>query len=666
MKSKPVAALLGPLAAFVALAAFSAYSSLGHLDSLSSNDKALVCVAIGALGVVALLVGAAGTGSSGRGPREAKSSAKSAAGELAQRVEQFLSEAVPEAVQAALDNPGAPPPALPALEVAGPDEVARLANAFRTLAAAAVELAADQAGLHQRFTEAFLNLGRRNQNLVTRQLEYISELELGEADPKALDELFRLDHLATRMRRNAESLLILAGSGPAGQWDAPVPAMDIARAASAEVEDYKRLRLHHFDPAMVSGSVTTDLVHILAELMENSLTYSPPGSPVDVYGRFLEGGYVIVIVDVGIGMPEQDLATANRRLAGESSEGELPGRYLGHFVAGRLAARHAVSASLQPSQSGGLVARVKIPSKLVEDTPADTPDLPASQTPPTQVLATQILAAQIPSAQITTADSPAAHLAPAAGPALPPREPSLALTNGERARPERALAEPARPVPVEAVQPVPVQAVQPEPVPAPAPAGTLITEPGAVDGAPVDGAPVDPAPAERAPEDQAPEDASPASEPAWDPIEVLRHAGGHPATPGTPDLGSLAPLAGHSPRHLAGPEARPAAQARSTADALRRLTRRVPGASLTEEDGALKRSTPAEEGLNSSGLTSALSQYLAVTTAGEAAGPSAHSAHIGWEPGAGRDEPLDGALNGALDNGSIGGVAHNGTEHGYR
>ena len=220
-------------------------------------------------------------------------------------------------------------------------------------------------------SEAFVNLGRRTQNLVTRQLEYISDIELKEADPESLEELFRLDHLATRMRRNAESLLILAGSGPARQWSAAVPAMDVARAASAEVEDYKRLRLHHFDPAMIKGEVTTDLVHILAELTENALSFSPPGSPVDVYGRFLQDGYVLVVVDSGIGMSASDLDIANQRLEGLGSDDGVPGRYLGHFVAGRLAARHGLSISLQASQSGGLVARVRIPSDLIEAPVAD-------------------------------------------------------------------------------------------------------------------------------------------------------------------------------------------------------------------------------------------------------------------------------------------------------
>lgn len=600
MKTKPLAALLGPLVAFVAMAALGAYSSLGHLKTLSSNDKALLFVGLGVLGALAVVLGTASSARAARSQRPAKG----AAGELASQVEELLSGAVPAALQAALDNPGATPPALPVLDDCGSEDLARLATSFQRLAAAAVELAADQAGQRQMSSEAFLNLGRRNQNLVTRQLEYISELELGEADPETLDKLFRLDHLATRMRRNAESLLILAGSGPAGQWDTPVPAMDIARAASALVEDYKRLRLHHFDPAVVSGPVTTDLVHILAELLENSLTFSPPASPVDVYGRYLEGGYVIVIADVGIGMSDQDLATANRRLSGESTERELPGRYLGHFVAGRLAARHGISVSLQPSQSGGLVARIKVPSSLVQDTPAETTDRPPAQISPSEIVA----ASQSSAAPVLDQVFPAPVLPPAQVPAYSQvRGYSEVAGHGN------------------------------------VPAG----EGGHGDEGPV-----------------------------WDqagqPHRTHVQAAVAPTRPSAPDLGNLSPLAGHAPRHLAGPdfaapavahqELGPAAQARSTADALRRLTRRVPGASLSEDDGALKRLTP-EDGLDAAGITTALSQYLAATTTAKAP-PLTESSNweTGWDPTAQLERALGGTGDRAADEDHTGSAAYNPTE----
>jgi len=290
---------------------------------------------------------------------------------LAHQAEELASTHLPATLHSMLNSDaGTIPEGLP-ITVSGQDEVSEVARALDAVQRTAIELGAGQVVLRRNLSEAFVNLGRRTQNLVTRQLEYISDIELKEADPESLEELFRLDHLATRMRRNAESLLILAGSGPARQWSAAVPAMDVARAASAEVEDYKRLRLHHFDPAMIKGEVTTDLVHILAELTENALSFSPPGSPVDVYGRFLQDGYVLVVVDSGIGMSASDLDIANQRLEGLGSDDGVPGRYLGHFVAGRLASRHGLSISLQASQSGGLVARVRIPSELIEAPVAD-------------------------------------------------------------------------------------------------------------------------------------------------------------------------------------------------------------------------------------------------------------------------------------------------------
>ena len=290
---------------------------------------------------------------------------------LAHQAEELASTHLPATLHSLLNSEaGTIPEGLP-ITVSGQDEVSEVARALDAVQRTAIELGAGQVVLRRNLSEAFVNLGRRTQNLVTRQLEYISDIELKEADPESLEELFRLDHLATRMRRNAESLLILAGSGPARQWSAAVPAMDVARAASAEVEDYKRLRLHHFDPAMIKGEVTTDLVHILAELTENALSFSPPGSPVDVYGRFLQDGYVLVVVDSGIGMSATDLDIANQRLEGLSADDGVPGRYLGHFVAGRLAARHGLSITLQASQSGGLVARVRIPSDLIEAPVAD-------------------------------------------------------------------------------------------------------------------------------------------------------------------------------------------------------------------------------------------------------------------------------------------------------
>ncbi|MGC8626864.1 MAG: ATP-binding protein [Acidimicrobiales bacterium] len=330
--------------------------------------------------------------------------------QLARKAEKLASEELPAAVQAVLagDEAAKAPP----VEVPGQDEVAEVARALDAVSTTALELAGSQAALRRNLAGAFLNLGRRNQNLVTRQLEYISEIELKEPDPASLEELFRLDHLATRMRRNAESLLILAGSGPARPWSAPVAAMDVVRAASAEVEDYQRLRLHHFDHALVTGSVTTDLVHILAELIENALQFSPPESPVDIYGHRLEEGYVIAIVDSGIGMSPEDLQLANARLQGQLSSDAVPGRYLGHFVAGRLASALGIAVALQRSQSGGLIARVKIPASAIEGPVAD---LSAQADRQLEPLADEAPANEAPVASATAGEAQV-HEAPVVAP----------------------------------------------------------------------------------------------------------------------------------------------------------------------------------------------------------------------------------------------------------
>jgi signal transduction histidine kinase len=318
IRSKLLAAFAVPLAILVAVAGLAISSTLSQTRTAQDEREA---VALAALGLAGALLGLLLV------IRVSRAVSRPLA-DLASQAEQLATVSLPATVHAILeaDATGGELPELPKVRAGNIEEVAGVATALDSLNKTAVELAAGQAALRRNLSDAFVNLGRRNQNLVTRQLEYITEVELKEADPTSLEELFRLDHLATRMRRNAESLLILAGSGPARQWSASVPVMDVARAASAEVEDYKRLRLHHFDPAMVTGIVTTDLVHILAELIENALSFSPPAAPVDVYGRFLEGGYVIVIVDSGIGMPSEDLATANQRLEGLGADGEVPGR----------------------------------------------------------------------------------------------------------------------------------------------------------------------------------------------------------------------------------------------------------------------------------------------------------------------------------------------------
>ncbi len=277
----------------------------------------------------------------------------------------------------------------PADSTDGLAEVQEVAGALDALQRRALELATEQATLRRKVADAYVNLGRRNQNLVSRQLELISQIEQQEEDPATLEELFRLDHLTTRMRRHAESLLVIAGSGALRSWSEAASAVDAVRAASAEVEDYQRLRLHHFDHAVVSATATTDLVHILAELMENALSFSPPHASVGLYGRALDSGYTISVVDAGIGLTPEARDAANRRLASGGDLDDAANRCLGLLVAGRLASRHGIQVTLHDSDAGGVTARVSIPAALIE----------SSVTGPSEVACSPVLV------ELPTADS---------------------------------------------------------------------------------------------------------------------------------------------------------------------------------------------------------------------------------------------------------------------
>src|SRR5918997_744330 len=214
-------------------------------------------------------------------------------------------ERLPAPVTEGLDTPPGEDVRVAAVEpvrVSTRDEVGEVADALNVVQDTALRLAVEQAVLRRNIADSFLNLGRRNQNLLTRQLDFITALERAETDPDALGNLYRLDHLATRMRRNAESLLVLAGIEPPRQWATPVGVLAVVRAALGEVEDYQRVVVRDVEPATIQGSVAADLAHLLAELIENALTFSDPRSPVDVKGRRQSGGYVVAVVDTGVGM----------------------------------------------------------------------------------------------------------------------------------------------------------------------------------------------------------------------------------------------------------------------------------------------------------------------------------------------------------------------------
>jgi signal transduction histidine kinase len=244
-------------------------------------------------------------------------------------------------------------------------EIASVAHALDRVQSTAFELASEQALLRRNTTESLANLGRRNQNLVRRQLGFISEFEREELDPESLANLFELDHLATRMRRNAESLLVLVGETSPRRWADPLAITDVVRAGLSEVEDYRRVSLRRVDDVHVTGAVVSELAHMLAELIENALSFSPPDLDVEIHGRRVGARYVLAVVDHGVGMSREQLVKANARLRGEEDFIVAPTRFLGHYVVGRLAQRLGIEVELTVSPVNGIVARLLLPEDLL-------------------------------------------------------------------------------------------------------------------------------------------------------------------------------------------------------------------------------------------------------------------------------------------------------------
>ncbi|MFB7913100.1 nitrate- and nitrite sensing domain-containing protein [Streptomyces sp. NPDC056061] len=266
-----------------------------------------------------------------------------------------LSEADPQDVDTSVESVG----------VHSRDEIGQVAAAFDDVHREAVRLAAEQALLRGNVNAMFTNLSRRSQGLIQRQLSLISELESREADPDQLSSLFKLDHLATRMRRNGENLLVLAGEEPGRRWTRPVPLVDVLRAAASEVEQYERIELAAVPATEVAGRVVNDLVHLLAELLENATSFSSPQTKVRVTGHALPDGRVLVeIHDTGIGLSPEDLAAINERLASPPTVDVSVSRRMGLFVVGRLSLRHGIRIQLRPSDSGGTTALVMLPVEV--------------------------------------------------------------------------------------------------------------------------------------------------------------------------------------------------------------------------------------------------------------------------------------------------------------
>ncbi|WP_329446778.1 nitrate- and nitrite sensing domain-containing protein [Streptomyces sp. NBC_01426] len=249
------------------------------------------------------------------------------------------------------------------------DEVGQVALALNSLQRAAVEAAVKQAELRRGVSEVFVNLARRNQVLLHRQLTLLDTMERRTEDTEELADLFRLDHMTTRMRRHAEGLVILSGAAPSRQWRKPVQLMDVVRAAVAEVEDYERIEVRRLPRIGIEGPAVADVTHLVAELLENATVFSPPHTAVQVHGERVANGFTLEIHDRGLGMNPEALLDANLRLA-ETPEFELSDTdRLGLFVVSRLARRHGIRIVLQHSPYGGTTAVVFLPVELLTEAP---------------------------------------------------------------------------------------------------------------------------------------------------------------------------------------------------------------------------------------------------------------------------------------------------------
>jgi signal transduction histidine kinase len=354
-----------------------AASALTSQANSQATGAYLRLILVGGLGLVAIAISIALGLWIGRRLVRELSSLRETALELAnERLPDVVSRlAAGEEVDASAQ---APP------NTATSDEVRQVGEAFATVQQTAVEAAVGQAKLRQGISHIFRNLARRSQSLLHRQLTLLDAMERRARDPQELDDLFRVDHLATRMRRHAESLIILSGEAPARGWRNPVPLVDVLRAAVAEVEDYTRIKVSATTQASLAGPAVGDVIHMIAELAENATIYSPPQTPVSITGSVVGQGFAVEIEDRGLGMSTAHRDEINAQLENPPAFDLSGSDQLGLFVAGQLAKRQNIRISLRSSAYGGTTAIVLIPRSLVVPEGAATKDaasLPAGTSP---------------------------------------------------------------------------------------------------------------------------------------------------------------------------------------------------------------------------------------------------------------------------------------------
>ncbi|MEU0739889.1 nitrate- and nitrite sensing domain-containing protein [Streptomyces sp. NPDC006134] len=326
------------------------------------------------------------------------------------------------------------------------DEAGQVAEALGTVHRAALRAAVERAELADGISGVFVNLARRSQILVHRQLSLLDSMERRSDDPNELGDLFRLDHLTTRMRCHAESLIILSGAAPGRAWRMPVALTDVVRAAVSEIEDYARVEVRNLPGTSVVGAAVADLTHLLAELIENAAQFSPPHTRVRVTGEPVGNGYAIEVEDRGLGMGKETLAEANHRITRSEALDLFGSDRLGLFVVSRLAARHGIKVYLRTSPYGGTTAVVLLPTALLHSATADHP-LPAPEPERHSGARTHTRAPATAPHRATAPATTGRHL---------PATPAPAVHNAPAAPAPAVHNAPAAPAPVAAPTPPPI------------------------------------------------------------------------------------------------------------------------------------------------------------------------------------------------------------------
>lgn len=554
LRTKLVAIVTPPLFVLAVVAAYAVLLSNGSTspEELSSDVRTLGVVALAAFLLSALAVVVIG-----RTISDPIDSVSASARELADvRLPALLDT---------LRHPGRPTPSFEPLVAGSNDEVAELVDSLNAVQVGIAGLAEEQRTMvRQGLSELVVNLARRNQSLLDRQIEVIDRLEHEEEDPDQLQELFNLDHLATRMRRNAESLLVVAGAEPARRRGGPVEVADALRVAMSEIEDYRHVKLVNVEDAKIGAQSAVDLAHLFSELLENATQFSPPESPVEVTGvRHPDGSYLISCVDHGIGMTTDQLASANDVLQNPPELGLGLTRSLGFIVIGRLAARLGVQIELTHTPNGGITAIADIPATVLSGSNLPTSDPVASEPVPNAPAAEQFVA-------------PIAPEAPAAPPMSAAEQPGIAaaaFSLGDDGEGWTPPAMPARDANAFGAAPT----ATPDFPPTDSIAPIDPSAPAFGDSAPIQEIPAPEAPPPAVPEAFAPPAATP---PMPDPSLA---DGAHLSSTDTPASEALAKLLGVAPSNFDTPPEAPMPTA-PTSDSSNFFARSTEGAPTAEPD----------------------------------------------------------------------------------